>query len=321
MIVRNNIAQYMIGALLLAGSPATAEVSRSIRIEGRETTTITRRTVELADIADVRSPNIGDDEAIIALKKIVIADAPQPGQTVSLAGSQIVEKLRAAGVDFATVGYTLPRNISIKRAGRKITKEEVEQVIRARIRGNEAQTEIRDIAFPIVTVPTGELTIECNSLDPIGSNRRRFQMIARGEGEPVRFEARVSTQRWSEVPVLTRVVNKGEVLTSGDIGMARVNFDRVPEGALVDPNIAVGRESTRTLNRGEVLRGDTLVVPAVIKSGDKVVIRYFSGFLEATATGVAMESAPAGAPIKVRNDISKKVVSGKAKEDGIVEVH
>jgi flagella basal body P-ring formation protein FlgA len=49
-------------------------------------------------------------------------------------------------------------------------------------------------------------------------------------------------------------------------------------------------------------------------------MKYQSEFFEATASGVALENGGIGQEIKVRNDASKKVVSGQVLEAGIVRV-
>ena len=77
----------------------------AIRINGRAESTITKAQITLEDIADVTSRDLKDDDALIALKRIAIAQSPAPGAETTIAAMSIVDKLRQAGVDLKQVGY------------------------------------------------------------------------------------------------------------------------------------------------------------------------------------------------------------------------
>ena len=63
-----------------------------------------------------------------------------------------------------------------------------------------------------------------------------------------------------------------------------------------------------------------LDIPPVIDMGALVTLVYRSGGIEATASGVAIESGALGDEIRVRNDSSRKIILGKVLEPGIVGV-
>ena len=90
---------------ILALSCVAAQADRRISINGKKETVVTTAQIRLADIADVYSSSIEDDEAVIALKKIVIDRSPVPGKQINISGLQVVDALRANQVSLDKVGY------------------------------------------------------------------------------------------------------------------------------------------------------------------------------------------------------------------------
>jgi flagella basal body P-ring formation protein FlgA len=82
----------------------------------------------------------------------------------------------------------------------------------------------------------------------------------------------------------------------------------------------LGHVLSRDVGQGELFKASTLSIPPVITAGSPVMIVVRSGRLEVTATGTAIDSGAIGQEIKVRNEGSKKVVSGKVEGPGIVVV-
>ena len=58
----------------------------------------------------------------------------------------------------------------------------------------------------------------------------------------------------------------------------------------------------------------------MVEMGAMVTLVYRSGGIEATASGVAIESGAQGDEIRVRNDSSRKIILGKVLEPGMVGV-
>ncbi|MCB0340106.1 MAG: flagellar basal body P-ring formation protein FlgA, partial [Bdellovibrionales bacterium] len=81
-----------------------------------------------------------------------------------------------------------------------------------------------------------------------------------------------------------------------------------------------GFETNRNIGFGEVFRKPMLHIPPVITSGSKVTVFYKSAAMEATASGVAVEDGIEGSEIRVRNDNSNKVITGRVVGPGMVQV-
>src|SRR5690606_10986126 len=79
----------------------------------------------LGDLAEISSTRSSDDDAVIGLQKIFIENSPRPGTEVTVSASAVLERLKTEGVDLRKISYSLPRIISVQRAARLVTKDEV----------------------------------------------------------------------------------------------------------------------------------------------------------------------------------------------------
>lgn len=316
----------MVLALLALPLPLLAESAPSIRIEGRGDVVVTTAQISLGDIAAVTSPRVSDDDAVIALKRVVIERSPAPGEVLQLTGQQVLERLRSAGVNLKQVGYLLPAKIQVSRAGRPLLTEEVTRAIEQFLMTTDRQITLRHLHYgkPLM-VPTGDVRLAVTALGTGRQGLMSFEVAAyEGSYSAANIAARTqvdaSIEEWREVPVAQRPITKGSVIGSDDIAMARMNIASLPRDAVLSMERVVGFEASQNLAAGDPFRRDKLSIPALVNTGAKVTMLYRVGALEATATGVALQAGAAGDEIRVRNDSSSKIVVGVVAEPGLVMV-
>lgn len=305
-----------------AGAVEKKDQPRAVSIKGRASATVTRSEIILSDIADVFSAMPEQDEAVIALRKIRLNRSPSPGLSKTLSAADVLERLTAEGVDLNSVSYTFPRAISVNRAARELSSEEIRSAIEKSISLAGRDAAIRDIRYenPVYIAP-GESQISAGMPMPGKPGQLLFDITASVTGEtPLAFKAQVAVDEWTEIPVAKRALNKGSIVGDGDVMMARLNLRTLPRDAVVSDEHVVGLETANNISYGEVFRADKLVIPPVIKMGSKVTMVYKSKLFTATATGIALESGIAGQQVKVRNDSSKSIVVGTVIEPGLVGV-
>ena len=138
--------------------------------------------------------------------------------------------------------------------------------------------------------------------------------------EPVSFTVPLTVREWVEVPVAKRPLPKGAVVASGDMVMARADLSELPIDAARDVEQIVGYETKHPIGHGEVFRKKKLSIPPMIERGQRVTVMYRTSMLEATASGVALEDGVEGQRIRIRNESSKKTVSGTVMNPGLVKV-
>ncbi len=314
--------QFAIALYLSCGAALVNADDHLVKIVGRQQVTVTTPQVHLGDLADVTPIKLGNDDSVIALKKILLGTSPKPGQQTTVAANQIIEALKSSGVKLSSVGYSLPRVITVQRAGRKILPDEVKSVIESFFAHNDREVALKGIQFDQeIFVAPGSLKIEAQPIENSRPGSQGFSMLAvSGTEQPIRFDVTANLDEWVEVPVAARAIQRGVTVDQKDIAFARYHISAVPKDAAFDPKEINGKATSGTISSGDVFRTSRLSIPAVIAAGSTVTLVYKSGALEATATGVAMEPGTMGQEIKVRNDTSKRIVLGKVLEPGIVGV-
>lgn len=296
--------------------------AKDIRVIGRKTVTVTTPEIKLSDLAEITNEQADDEDAVIGLKKLVIGVAPKPGSELTLAAHQVIEKLRDAGVNFDSVGYAFPKVVTVRRAGRRLERSELQAVMERVLDEQSRDLAIKGFTYGNnIMVPTGELKLTARMFSGKQDGQVGFAFEAQSKDEaPQRFELIALVDEWQDVPVAARPLARGAMIRAEDITLERHNITELPRDAALSSDSLTGYSISQDIALGDVFRRSRLSIPPVITSGSNVTLVYRQGALEAKATGVALESGAAGDEIKVRNDGSKRIVLGRVIEPGIVGV-
>ncbi len=317
---------YVLAALV--GASSTAEAAsresgkRTIKVVGKKESTVTKKTIHLSDVAHISSKYVRDDEALIALKKIELAQSPLPGKPKTFTAAQVLEKMREGGVDLQAIGYAFPRTMKVSRAARAITRDEVSTIVLAALNESNRDIELIDVAYNEDTLVVPGITeLEAKLFHSQRPNQLSVAITADVEGEkPITFHVQATVKEWATIPVANRPLYRGNIVGPGDVVMARMNLAELPQDAARDSQSIIGYATKRHIAYGEFFRKNKLHIPPLIEAGAKVTVRYRSKFLEATASAIALEAGIEGQRIRVRNAQSKKTVFGTVLSPGLVEV-
>ena len=306
----------------LISEAAERAQTRSIKVIGREAAVVTTDTVRLMDIAEISSPQVSDDEAVIGLQKVQIGTSPRPGEEITIPAASVLERLRTQGISLEQIAYTLPRIMKIKRAARPLAREEVLELVNSYMRSSGSNAALRNLSFPADTqLAPGDVHFEVQRLADTRPGRMSFTLTARVKGaEDVRINVEAEADEWREIPVASRSLARGSIVGPEDIMLARMNLANLSQDAAVESDTVLGREINRDLRPGETFSRAKLEIPPLIAAGSRVTMVSRSQFFEITASGTALEAGMAGSRIKVRNEASKKIVMGLVKDAGLVEV-
>jgi flagella basal body P-ring formation protein FlgA len=88
---------------------------------------------------------------------------------------------------------------------------------------------------------------------------------------------------------------------------------------LLNPDDVVGRASQRPLRAGQVLRERFLKAGAGVRRGEVVQIISRQQMFQITAQGTAMQKGDGDALVRVRNDVSGKLIMARVIGPGVVE--
>lgn len=293
----------------------------TIRVQGRDEAVVTEGTVRLGDIAQIDSPNVQDDEAIIHLKRISIDTSPKAGETMTIDGSRVLERLKDQGVRLDSIRYTVPRTITITRAFREVKVDELERALTAFLAKGDKQIEVKQIVIDKpVRLPTDSLGLEVVALQTTKPGHIGVDYKSIAGSDEVRFQMKAIADEWRMMPVAVRPMIRGSIVSAGDVQLTRMNGTSMSRDSLEQLVDIVGRSLTKDVGQGEMFKASSVVIPPVVNAGSRVTIVFRQNRLEVTATGTALENGGLGQDIRIRNDSSKKIVMGRVVEPGLVMV-
>jgi flagella basal body P-ring formation protein FlgA len=111
-----------------------------------------------------------------------------------------------------------------------------------------------------------------------------------------------------DVPVLTRRVKPGEVITASDIGYMEVRVNRMGGDLLRDTSDLIGQTPRRLITENSPIRIRDLQQPQVVTKGSLVTMVLQQKSMTLTAQGKALEAGSDGQVIRVVNTMSNRTV-------------
>lgn len=156
------------------------------------------------------------------------------------------------------------------------------------------------------------------SLDYDAASGRFIAQIKLATGRLLGLQGRV--EPGVDMPVLTRVLQNGEVAAAEDVVFIRVAQSRVTRGALTDSADIIGFSARRQLRPSVALRDIDFEKPIVIRKGDAVTMVFRVPGVELTARGKAMANGGIGDSVPVLNVQSRTQVDAVVTGSGAVTV-
>jgi flagella basal body P-ring formation protein FlgA len=303
-------------------SETLAQASKtSIRVQGHNDVVVSDSSVRLGDIAQIDSASIKDDETIVRLRTLEVAQSPKAGESAVVEGAQVLERIKDNGIRLDTILYSLPRQIKITRAYREVTNEELEKALLSFLGSQDKQIDLKQIMHEKpVRIPTDSFGVEVVALHATKPGHFGVDYRSVAGSDEVRFQMRAMGDEWQLMPVASRPLKKGVVITAGDVQLRKVNAAAVLGDSVRELGDVIGKSAQRDVGQGEMFNTAAIAMPPVVTAGSRVSMLFRAGRLEASAMGVALESGAVDQEIKVRNEASSKVVTARVIDKGFVEV-
>jgi flagellar basal body P-ring formation protein FlgA len=130
----------------------------------------------------------------------------------------------------------------------------------------------------------------------------------------------VRIQRFEDVWVLTRPLAAGQPVPADAIRAESRDVARITGGALTVATAVEGQVARRSLMAGSVLQAQDLLAPRAIRRGDAVTLVSRVGAIEVRAAGRALGEAGVAERISVQNLASRRIVQGRVRSSGEVEI-
>ena len=249
--------------------------------------------------------------------RIAIYRAPDLGTTGSLPTAQVIAALQAhqvIGVDTRDI-----KVVSVTRLARTLESKEIELQVAHAL---EHRSGLGDAANLNLTFDREiqDLRLEAwnnGAMQPISvryeprSGRFDVSFEIANDINSTRTKLRFTGTAIDtvEAAVLTRSVDRGEVLKSGDVITERRPKAEVG-GDVATRNQAVGMQMRRQFRSGQALKVADLAKPDLVQRDDNVTLIYELTGLYLTMRGKALENGTEGDTVNVLNILSKRTVSG-----------
>ena len=311
------LRSLLIAAALLAPHAVRAQDDVIAAPTLRANVSVASDIVRIGDVID----NAG------AAAQIAIYRAPDLGTTGTLPVAALVNALRThkvIGVD--TRGL---RDISVTRLARSLDTPEIEKLVAQTLERRGGLGDAANLAL------TFDREIQAVQLDasfsgvpsPIAARFEprsgrfdiTFEIGSDANAAPTRLRFTGVAVETVEAAVLTRTLERGEIIKSADLVIERRPKAEAGVDAL-SRDRALGMQSRRQLRAGQPVRVADLSKPDLVQRDQAVTLIYETAGLYLTIRGKAMENGTEGDVVNVTNLQSKRTVTGTVVGRGQVAV-
>lgn len=273
----------------------------------------------------VRIGDLIENAGVVA--DVAIFRAPDLGTTGTVPVSAIVEAVRPhALVGFDTGGAS---EITVTRASREIPISEIERSLAEAVSTRFNAGPAGDItvvfdrdprAIQVDPASKGDIGIARLTYD--ARNGRFDATLEIPTGATQRGLLRLSGRAFAtvEVVMVSRSVDRGAVLKTGDLVVERRPRGEVARDAVAGIERAVGMAARNVIRPGQPLRTADLARPEIVQRGQMVTLVFEAPGLTLTMRGKANESGAEGDTVSVLNEQSKRTVQGVVAGPGHVVV-
>lgn len=243
-----------------------------------------------------------------------VARAPEPGESVTLNArwlSRVAESYDVTWRPRSTLDAT-----SLTREAQTLGQSAIVEALRSTLeeRGVEDRIEIQlDNPGMRLLLPTTEPGIVTATSLSLNGSSGRFQAVLLA-GDPTSPSQRLPIAgrvlRLVEVPVPSRRINAGEVISESDLEWMEVRADRLGPRDALNMDEMVGLSARRPLLSGEVVRLSQIEQPVLVNRNKLVTIELHAPSMRLSARGRALEDGARGDVVRVVNTASNKTVTG-----------
>ncbi len=323
-LTRGMIAGMIAAFVLCASSPSALGASEQVTLYAAERVETNAAEILLGQIVTIRTPS---EDLKTRLGAIRIGRGAPAGRTRNISRDFILLRMRQSGIDHTNFDIRLPARIAVQRSAIKITREEMEMMVRdhflASPPSNEAQVNIKAVRIKDdILLPKGKISHEIErSHQSAPSRMLPVAIVFKVDG---RLERKVPTLVSLEVllPVVVtrRPIPRLKIITPEDVMLRRVNVVGQGERIMRSVDEVVGKRARRAISMNTELHAGLVEWPPVVQKGDRVTIVAESGQLRITTTGEVKTTGKVGQQVRVLNLDSQKTIMAQVVDAHTVRV-
>ena len=273
---------------------------------------------EVVRLGDLFEEQISDGD-------VAIAQAPKPGQTMSLETRFLQQVARAYRLNWTPASKY--QKVTVGRMSQRVTADMVRGALADAVQervgsANDLAVQIDggDVEFDLPTDVENSVSVSGINFNP-ASNRFAAIIVAPADGPPL-FQRTVygTVFEMAQVPVPNRLISAGEVVRAEDLEWQSVQIGRLTGNSLTDAQQLIGHVAKRPLKAGQVLRSSDLAMAPAVKRNDLVQLVVQTGQMTLTVQGKVLQDAAVGQSVRVINVSSNRQLSGTVVDAGTVAV-
>jgi len=307
-------------AMLAAGAPAALAQQGSDMIASpvlHANVTVASDLVRIGDLID----NAGSSA------QIAVYRAPDIGTSGTIPTAQVLTALRAhqvIGVDTRNI-----REVTVTRLARTLESKAIELAVAQALEhknglgdaANLTLTFDRDVQdLRLDAANSGALQTAAARYEPrSGRFDVSFEIVNEATGSPTRLRFTGTAVETVEAAVLTRNVDRSDMLKSADVVIERRTKAEAGNDA-ASREQALGMQMRRPMRAGQPLRSADLVKPDLVQRDQSVTVIYETPGLYLTTRGKALDNGTEGDVVNVLNLQSKRTVTGIVSGRGQVTI-
>lgn len=310
----------LLAVLVLALPPAALAQSGEVGT----TPLIRLKTEAVVDDPVVRLGDIFDGIELPGLADTPVARAPELGREIDIGARWLLAVARSHRLDWQ------PRSrferITLRRASQTIGTEEIEAAVRVALEDRALDHRLElvldnpGLSLQLPSSSEASLAVTGLSHDP-DSGRFVAHITAPANGQPfARISVTGRALQLTEVPVLRRNLNPGDVIRAGDIEWITLRANRMTRSTVSDQGSLIGMSPRRPIRSQQIIRTTDLQTPIVVAKNSLVTIRLQTQRLELSVRGRALEDGAQGDVVRVMNITSNSVVNAVVIDTGTVVV-
>lgn len=278
---------------------------------------VTADVVRIGDVIDNAGP----------AARIAIYRSPDLGTTGSLPVAQVLATLRAHRVIGVTTGDL--KEVTVTRLARNIEGKEIERAVTQALEHRSGLGEAANINLTfdrdlqdlhLDAANTGAIQAASARYEPRnGRFDVTLEILNEAGSEPTKLRFTGTAIETVEAALVTRNVERGDLLKSSDIAVERRPKAEVGSEA-ASRDRAVGMQMRRPLRAGQPLHVADLAKPDLVQRDQSVTVIYQSAGLYITSRAKALDNGTEGDVVSVLNPQSKRTVTGVVTGRGQVTI-
>lgn len=242
----------------------------------------------------------------------VIGAAPTPGRTITLNARTLLRIALATGLDWrptsTTETITLRRDASIIEP-EAITNALTEALITNGV-GGEFQINLGPDAKTLYLPADLPATFAITALNLRPDHKSFEATIAAPSADQPRqvLSLKGQIQPVISVPVLTRNMEPGRIITQSDIEYRPIRDLDLGPDIIADPNALIGKTPRRMVAAGRPIKNAEIAAQTLVQRGSLVLLTLNAGALNLSTEAKALEDGAIGDVIRVVNTTSNQTL-------------